>query len=443
MTSERGFTFVSAYDESPKERGFTFIAHDQVPEKNKYIEKAKDYGKTALKGTIEGLSRFGQMLSGTQPGDITPEEQAERLDVLLPTEDDFGQRGLRRGLQMAPSAIAFPGSALSTLPRSIAAGFLGEGAKDLGLPEWAQTAAEITAFLTPDVTKKLLEKGSNAEIIKSAKDMGISDEALTPLLQSEFKEKWLSKLTPRRGGLQESLKRSRKETLGAYETLSKSDIATSEINPETYQKLMTSMGEKLFEMPSGVRNKVKEDFRDLVSRPVTGSSLMNFYSDINHYYAENAKQLGLLKGPIKDALSSISPQLGKDFETVNKLLHKYHKISQVLKPNLKTDIMEASEALGTLFGIVTGDYGLMYKIAGERTARELAKQLLTNPRLQQMGLKTAEAMNKNKAGTILNLADLFAHELEDISPEIAEKLRDITGKELNDFLSHSEKEDKT
>jgi hypothetical protein len=436
-------------DEIPEDKKGYFKIAEKAPEPkdDEFLENVKDYGKSILKGSIEGISRLGKMMgpipSYTKTSSQELQEQTENLNKLIPTDEGFTQKALRKGIGEAPSMMAFPGTALQTLPRSLAAGFLGEGAKELGLPEWAQTAAELTAYIGPDVTKKLLEKGNNGQIIKAAKELGLSDEAITPLIQSEFKQKWLSKLAPRRGEIKESLAKSKSELHQAYDTLQKSTEATKPLSQESTKSLMKGFYDKLIKMPSGVRNKIKEDFKDLTSSPINGEKLMNFYADINHYLGENAKQLSLLKEPIKKALNEISPKLGKDFNLVNDLYSKYHTISAKLKPTLLTDLIGASEAIGTLFSLATGNYPYIFKIAGEKTGREIAKNLLINPRFQQISEKIVESLKQNKYGTVKKFSEEMQKMIGKISPEIAEKLENISEDELKEIIKQNSEDRKS
>lgn len=147
--------------EEPKEgqEGYFELAQNAPsPKDNSYFNTIKDYGKTILKGAVEGVSRFGTALGPLQPRAVTEQQlegQTEALDTALPTDEGFGQKAIRRGLKETPTAMAFPGSNVAQMgTRSILAGFAGEGAKELGAPEWAQAAAELTAFIGPDITKK-------------------------------------------------------------------------------------------------------------------------------------------------------------------------------------------------------------------------------------------------------------------------------------------------
>lgn len=433
---------------SAGQEGFFELAESApMPEKKSYLSsiknKASEYGKTALKGGVEGLYRLGRAMG---PLILTPQQKVqeseqltEKLNEFFPTkEEGLGQRGLRRGLREAPTVLGLPGSTLSTLPRALAAGFLGEGAKDLGLPEWAQTAAEITAYIGPDVTKKLLETGKNKELIQVGKKLGLSDKELTPLIQSEFKQKWLTKISPKRGSTQKALSESKNALSESYSTLKQSETALKPLVGDETFKLQEKMADILFEMPASVRNKIQSDMFDLFSQPVTGNSLMNFYADVNHALGSSSKQLTRLKGPIKEAIKSVSPDLSKDFEIVNDLYSKYHSIASKLKPNLTSDIINAAETLGIVGSVTMGHYPSLAKILSEKLARKVAQQMLINPHYQQLGKKMVVALNHNKYAIAKKTIEEFI-KLVKTSSEAASKFEEVKDEELLEFFTRRQK----
>jgi hypothetical protein len=417
------------------------------PKDDSFLNSVKDYSKTLLKGSIEGFSRFGKMLGPLQSGKSSSqelEEQTGALDEMLPTDEGFVQRSIRRGLKEAPSMMAFPVAGTQVLPRTMMAGFMGEGAKDLGLPEWAQTAAELTAYIGPDVTKKLLSSGKDKEIIDWAKKMGMTDEQITPIIQSDFKKNWLSKIVSKRGSTEKSLKSSQSSISNVYSTIEQSPHAQKSINASEKNKMTLEFKNLLFNMPANVRNAIKADIQDLYRQPINGQTLMNFWKDINHVMGSNSKELSLLKNPVKKALESISPELSKDFELVNKLQSKYYNIAAKLKPNMTSDIVQGvtgvAEVVGLLSGLVLGNYATMATIIGEKAARKVAQQFLINPHFQQLSRKMIVAIDQNKFGLVRKLVNDFAGEIRKTSPETADKLENMSDEELKEFLSHQKEE---
>jgi len=429
----------------PKKASFDFEEYEApIAKKEKsYLDVAKDYGKTILKGAAEGVSRLGGLMGPLQdfqgkPYSETLEKQKKSLEEFLPVEEpSFIQSALQRGLGEAPTALAFPGSNLGTGVRALGAGVLGQGAEELGLPEWAQTAAELTAYLGPDLTRKLLEKGKNANIIKEAKRLGLTDEQITPLIQSEFKQKWLSKLSPKRGATQKALASSKEGIGQAHETLKGSKLAGKEISELENGRLINSLKEKMDDIPSVIRDKIQKDYDELLNNPITGKSLMNFWKDINAQFSSDKKALGILKEPVKKAIKSISPELGKDFETINALHSKYYGIAAKLKPSIASDIVSGGEALAFLGSIITGNAGFFGALMTEQSAKKLAQQMLINPRFQQLSSKTISAMNQNKFALAKKTSDLIAKEVSKIDPDIAKKIESLKDEDFQDLIMKS------
>lgn len=436
-----------------KEGFLEFASRAPKVEDHSFFDTLADYGKTVLKGTGEGLLKLGLALGDSrfpfQPpvhpytAQTMNESATELFDELLPTQEDYGQKSIRRGLRELPSvAVTSFGGPLETAVRTGLAGFAGQGAEELGLPEWAQIAAELTAYLGPDVTKKLLSQGKNKELIDAARSLGMSDEAITPLLQSETKQKWLSKLAPRRGFTQEALRKSKSGLSQASENLEKKASQFGALSENSSIQLFNQIDDKLSKMPSSVRNKILKDYADFKgSGDYTAEELINFYRDVNHSLGPKSKQLALLKEPLKNALKEISPELAKDFDLINTLYSKYYPISRRLQPNLFTDILSASEAIGTLAALTTGYYPPLLKVAGERTARKLAQHMLLNPRFQQISNKMINAVRDNNLVMAMKTKDLLMREVSKISPEIASKLSEVSEDELRELFTDQQKEE--
>lgn len=398
------------------------------------------YITSAGKGLLEGFQQLGRIMGPLQTG--RPEEEikkefSESLDFLVPqNKENYVQRSLRRGAREAPTMLAFPGSQLSTLPRSIAAGFLGEGAKDLGLPEWAQTAAELTAYIGPDITKKLLETGKKAEIIKAAREFGLKDEQIAPLLQGEFKQKWLSKLSPKKGRSERVLKETKKGLDIAAETLQKGPEAAKPLNQKQTAAVLKELGEQGYKIASETRNKISQDMVEFLRKPITGDSLIELYRKVNKTLGPNAKEISLLKEPIKKAIGEASPELLKDFEKLNGLYEKYYKLAPKLKPTLTSEIVSAAESLGIVGSLLTGYYPLLTKILVEQGAKITARELLLNPRLQQLSEKMLLALNENAYRIAAKAANEIYKEINKKDKNI--KIQKISEEDLKEKLKTQE-----
>lgn len=418
----------------------------ETPEKDYYKSSVFDLGKTILKGGIEGVSRLGTALGPTQPRAVTEmqlAEQTKKLDEALPTEDEFLPNAVRRGLKEIPTAVASPGAnAASMINRSVVAGFLGEGGKELGLPEWAQSALELTAYIGPDVTKKLLESGTNADLIQFAKRMGMTDAQITPLIQSDFKTKWLARLTQKGGSTGEKIASTKSGIQQVYTKVKDSPLAQKEISEIANGKLINSLKEKISDMPREVQDVILQDLNDLLANKITGKSLINFYSDVNHNLGGKTTQLAQLKNPIKEALATLSPELVQDFEMANKLYERYYPIASKLKPNLVSNLITAGKALGlgtsVLTAVTTGIMTPLVGFATEKVIQKLSQQMLTNPHFQQLGQKFANAISQNKFQAAKLVVTEISKLVSKVSPELGKDLEKLSMEELQDLFSSQE-----
>lgn len=424
------------------------------PKDNSYFNDVKDYGKTILKGSIEGISRLGKMMGPTQDypkfkeGKLIPgrnaeqelEQQTKTLDELLPTEEGFVQSSLRRGLRMGPTMSAFPGvSQLSSAVRSGMAGFAGEGAKEAGFGEIGQTAAELTAFMGPDLARRLISSGNDAQIIDFARRFGMTDEQITPLLQSEFKQRWLSRLSSKGESAQGRIEDTRQGINRIYQTLEHSPAAGLEISEAQNGRLINGVQSILNDLPRNISGQIEGDLADLLNNPITGNTLMNFWRDVNSRYNLNRQQLQRLKSPIRQAINSISPELGRDFEQMNNLYSRFFPIARRLRPSQYADAITQAEiygGIGSVFAAMLGSPGALYGLIGKKAVNLISQEMLLNPRFQQLARKTVESMNENRFGMVKKLVDLFKHEVGKVSRESEKKLNEISDEEIREMFSN-------
>lgn len=435
-------TIFDLIDETPQEgiEGYAELAKQAPsPKDNSFFNTIKEYGKTALKGGIEGVSRLGLVMGPLQTGKSSQrqlDEQSEILDQFLPTQDTFGQRTVREGLKEIPSSVAQPfGGPIQSAIRGGLSGAAGETVKEYGGPEWAQTIAKIAPFLGPDITKKLIEKGNYKKIIQEARKLGLSDKEITPLIQSELKQKWLSKIAPKKGTVKESISSTKRALDQAYEKMNVSEKATEILPAKSANELLEGLIDASGKLPSEARNRVMKDVEELFTNPITGQSMFNLWKDINYYLSKGEKQLGILKEPLRKAISTLSPELGKDFETINLMYTKYYPIAQKLKPTKSDDFISAIEKLGLLGGVMTWNFPLIKTLAGEQAAKQIAKHMLVNPKFQQIGNKMVVAVNENKYNLAVKAIDELKKEMKKIDPNYSTAFPILTEEEMKELLN--------
>lgn len=422
QTVEPELDFVSLDEEKPSKirsilsaapKGFAKELREQLTKTLGFLPK-----KLGLVGEEEQLSP------------ISEEEFIENIEKILPTQEGFAEKALERGGRIAPYAITGGGNVAAQALRSALAGFLGEGAKEAGLPEWAQALAELPAFAAPSFAKTIIPKGSQKELVEGARKLKLSEQEITPLIQGEKKTNILAKLSPRRGRTKKLLDKSYKALGNVYDRFDNIPSATKEISPGASRKVLESINEKMKDFPAALRKVVQDDLTDLIEQPITGSSLINFFKDLNYNIGKGHNALGILKEPIFKALEDISPELAQDFRLTNKLYAKYATISNKLKPSLVSDLYSAGEAVRLLMGLSMGNLPLIAEIIPEHGARLLSRELLLNPRLQNLSKKMLNALNEGKNAAANQFLKSYLKELEENNPEIAEELKDIDFKSI-------------
>lgn len=356
------------------------------------------------------------------------------LEKALPTQDKFAERALERGGKTGVYAALGGGGIASQAAQALKAatsGFVGEGAKKLGLPDWAQGLLEAASMGLPSLSKKIRPTSSQKELVEGARGLGLSDSEIAPLIQSELKQKWLTKVAPKRGRTQQALKKSKEAIGNVYDRLETSDVAKKVLSPDQSLEVMDSIDKVLEKLPSSLRNEIAEDFGDLLKSDMTGETLINFWKDINHYIGKGSSQLGVLKGPITDALEKVSPKLAQDFRMTNQLYSKFSTANKLLKPSLLGDLMTAGRAVRTALGIFTGNFPLMAESLGESALSILSREMLINPRFQNLSTKMVHALNQGKPAIANQILSSYIKEIEELDPQTADLLKDIDFKSLH------------
>lgn len=443
---------------SPEETA-AILSLAQSPEQRKkrseggILHELGEYGKSAVKGFMEGLGQFGRALgpTGTSPEaeklaaqarqekglpqQAGPETYQKFLEEAIPTEGGFGPEALRRGAKNLPLALTGggPGQAIA---RSGAAGFLGETAKELGAPESVQAIVEAAPFVAPSLKKILLSEGKHKPTIDEARKFGLSDEEITPLIQGGKKIRTVGKLG--KGEKTDEAMKATKEALSnAYQTITANPIAhNQQMTIPAAQKFYSDIAKRWYNMPHGVRDTVKQDTVDLIKGRQNIDRLINWWQDINWNLGPETKQLSLFKEPIKEAIESVSPEIAKDFESINKLFEKFHAASKILSPSISNQVLPASKAAAIGAAMATGNSSFLTKIFGYVGAKKVAEQMLTNPRYQQLGLKMSKAVAQNKIPIAVKIAHSMGDLVMKTDKQIGEELKKVSEEDMRLLQEH-------
>lgn len=432
-------------DESPK-----FSKWD------KYLEREEKEPRTTgfVKGAVKGISKLPQTLydlatnqealnSLLQALGFEPKESAmhkyltgpmeefvsKKLEEKSPTTETsrpFEEYG-ERYAQQAP---------FSPLGALLTAG-AGQIAKEKGFGPIGQAVAEVgtgglAGFAKNLATKGIIPPKNLKDLYNFGKTMGMSDKEMTPLMQSEGKIKWLSKLSQKGKRANEALKSSHAALQESYKDILESPVAQKALTPNQTLKFAQQVKKLTSTMPVDLREKLQKDAFELAKNGFTGSELMNFWKDIGYQVSQGNKELGILKGPITEALKDISPELGESFSKINNLYSRYYDIIKAMKPSLYTDLENGGKILSLLHSVLFFNPKALIGIGAFQGAKSFARETLINPKFQSLTKKMISALNSRKYSS----ANIIFHRMNDLikkdAPELADKLEDL---DFNDLKS--------
>lgn len=410
---------------------FGEVVEDQGPSRTRSLTGSPVKG--AIKGVLDTVSLanpFSALMGGNSSGPVSPQLQQKLLDKALPTQDNALEKGLERAGRLAPSVIGSPGSAIGKGVRVGAAAALGQAAEEGGAPEWAQTVAELLPFTAPKLGKNLIPKKSQIANVEFLRGKGLTDKEITPLIQSDKRAKILSKLSEKGqktkqllGDISSKLGQGYDELKGNFKKL-KTPYLKGKDALDFDDALMNSL-EKI---NPRFRRLLSSDLEALTNREITGEGLINFYQDINATVKgqDGGKAvLGTLKKPILDGLKKINPELAADFTKLNNFYAKKATLSKSLNPGKWGELYTLAKIPAALGGIVsfisTGNPGFLKTIALKEFGSKVFREMLINPRLQNLSDQMLLSLSKNKVPVLLRTLDQFKKELKKSKPGLVEE----------------------
>lgn len=379
--------------------------------------------RSLLSALPKGLIKGGRESSFFPYTGAIPKDLAKRvLEHVLPTQDKFAENALERTGEILPQVLATKASSgfLGSVGRSLAAGAIGEGVKEAGGGELAQTAGEAAGFGLPGLGRKIIPTKSQQKLVNYARKAGMSEKQIAPLLPEKGKRSFFGKVASKGTKTQEALFDTKQGIGNAYEFVKNSPEASRHLNAQQAQDFTSKVDTISRSMPSEIRKQIVDDYQDLLRDGLSGKNLVNFYQDISSRYKVGREHLERFKQPIREALEDISPTLSEDFQLTNELFKKRLAIGKTLKPGISSELMDLGE-LGKLANDVMNlSVKGLSQLMGIAGARRFAREILINPRLQNITRQMAKAANENKIPIVLELARYIKKKYSDDSVEHTE-----------------------
>lgn len=436
---------------SPEEQAFAQQAR-KGPRPPKEVSRARSIVDAPLKGfyKIAGHA-LGAMPSGGQTYD-------ETLEEIFPTQQERLVEGaLQRGAEIGAGGGAAGG--LPGILRSLLAGIFGEiVSRAPFIPEsvkpYAEAVTEIGTLATPGELTKLPEfitsklqklpkairpspvriqpTAAQAPLVEEARRLGLSEAEIAPLIQDEKKVERLSKVAGKRFRTPKALKTSKKALDTALESLDTHPDIGKVLAPQQAESAIGNIEKKMFDkLTAKERGLIREDLDVLKASPKAAKDFVKFFRDVNKSITENPearKSLNLLKDDIIDAVQKISPDLGNTFNVTNKLYSNYSKIFDKLRPNFQKDILQLGRH--AILGMLAGHYPALVEIAGTESAKNLSREMLINPRFQNLGRQIVQAVNTERFAIANQLTQRLAKLVSKESPKVANQLESFDWESL-------------
>lgn len=378
------------------------------------------------KGVVKGVRDLGdlaQLPSNWLVEKIAP-EFAEKKKQALQKGNEFLEEKLlptQKG-QTLEDILEFTGQMAPTvalgeasIPMKVAQAFTGgstkKGLEELDFPEWAQDVGAGVSTAIPGAIKNLSSKAlatssKNKEMYDFLKSKGLSDKQITPILQSEAKVNLLGPLASK-GGRSTKIAEDIRSSLGPIYKDIKTQGATKFLPKNKVVDFEDKLLNKLDDLHYSYRKSIDKDVKRLLNNPVTFKSIREFEREINNKIGglEGGKaEIGILKEVTDEAKQWIDSDLYKDLKMVNKAYGKGLSIADKLDPKG----IEGLIGLGQIGSKVYSIASLAKNIGG----KSLAREILTNPRLQQIHRKLLKSINDQKYSISLKLAEQIEKEIE-------------------------------
>lgn len=380
-----------------------------------------------IKGLIKGTQELTSLSPFASTGPI-PKQLGERiLEEFLPTEEKLPEEFLERAGRLAPSLAGGGEGLLAKGARAAAGSALGMASEKLGAPEWIQSLTEGAALGIPSLSKKIPLKSDQIKKINFLRSKGFTENEISPFLKSEESLDRLASFA-RKGKKVSKLSKNIYSKLGGIYEGIKEEAAQSPSNilPEKeVNSFLDEMQSLTKDISPRFRRLIKEDVNDLLNSDLTFNDFTNFYHDINANIGSQTggkAVLGRFKEPVNKVLSKINPELAEEFYLTNEFYGKGMNILKHLKPKEIEALIDAGELYTLAGGIADQNFPLIKKVLGLTGARTIAREMMINPRLQNISQRMLDSIKNNKTATAIKLFEILKKDLSKESIEFIDSI---------------------
>jgi hypothetical protein len=463
---------VKKYEATPEDlKTMEYVT--SLPDQTQEVPWYKSYPSAIGRGVVKGLQSVGQsfgdprglMLDETGQESL-PEEALNTKSLLneeqtlqlnnaaeknFPIGNDTIPKLLERGTKAGTESVAFiPFAGVGqTLGRAAAGGIGAELAKEAGFGDRVQTGVEIGTQIAPDLGRTIVNRLPGAanrlerRLLQEGRRLGLTEEELALTLnQRGVVTDSLQMVSTKGGRVPDRFQGTRDALSRVWNNLRGTPEAQVVLTPQARQDLINNISTQMARLPAAQVDLIRQDWHDLLRSPNQGTDLIDFWQKLNYHIARGEGGLGTLKGALQEGINSISPSLGHDFQITNQLYGNFHRLAERMQPNVASTLFSHGESTAILGAIVTGNYPVLLSALGVKGARQLATELVTNPRFMNLSSKMINALERGLPNIAKHTYDQLIIEVGKNNAEAASQMSDVNFDSLLKEIRKKESEEK-
>jgi hypothetical protein len=395
---------------------------DQLSFLGEDVSKGRSLASAFPKGLIKGSRKFSPIPS---VGPI-PNKLAEKLiEQFLPTQEGNAEDILEFAGEHAPLAAFGEGGLVSKALQTVGGALGKKTAKEMELPEWAQDLAGGIGMSVPAAGKSVFSKSlvpsdKQKSVVDFLKSHGFNEKEITPLIQDKKMLSWLSKGAMKYEEKSPFLKGIQDKLGGIYENVRTQGQQGNYLQGQPLRQFEKSFHDLADKIPKRHRRLIEKEIEELFNNPIDFTSLHDFnvaVNDIIKGTTGGKASIGKLKIATHDAQKKLDPALFNDLRKTDKVYSSLMNFTDKMTKKNWEGIAKLGDAGKVVIGALIFNPGMIgvgaKGLAAVAASRYALKQLLVNPRLQNLHIKLQNAVSQNKASQALKIAEMIKKELED------------------------------
>lgn len=404
---------------SPLEQERYARESDKLEELSNQEKPPSFYDLLSLSDSDEVFPNYSRLPNTTQVGEFLGEEEPR----------DRIEAALQRGGHGAGGAAAL-GAGLPSLLAILGGSATGETLREFGAPEGVAVAGDIITSLlggrgnVKSAPQRLGKKGEQ-ELVKTLRSKGFTDKEIVPIIQGGSKKKLLGAVAEKGKRGERAFDASKSKIGTIYQDVGEKGKKLKGLSGSKYRKFEESLSKTIEDISGTHTDIIRPELNKLANSEHKAQDLIRFYQDISSRTKNvqgGRKVLNKLKEPIVQGLESIDKDLATDFKLANKLYSKLFSNKKMLTPGKADQFLNKGKALAFAGSLATGNFPAMTKILGAQAVQLLSRELLINPKLQNLTARLSSQLKANKVRAAYKTLEEFKKTIKDEKPEIYESI---------------------